>query len=296
MQNNVARRPRFQRVSDFPPLRITTRDEAIISAVCRYRFLTASHIFSLVSGSRQNIVRRLQRLYHAGLLDRPRSQLPLRFAGDLAEFVYSPTRKAKILTAKITGRTVSEKEFKQTTSQFLSHALSVSDALVSIVTACRKNGIRFLSEEDIFDWLPKDEKLNRIQWRIAIKSGAATEKIGVIPDAVFAIEQENSDGIRRPFFFLEADRGTMPIHRKSLRLSSIRRKALAYAQSRRGKILKERFGFPGFQTIFITRSKGRLERIKAECDAAANVRASPLFLYATENELRRDPLAVLRVI
>jgi hypothetical protein len=250
----------------------------------------------LVSGSRQNIARRLQRLYHSGFLDRPRAQLPLRFTGDLSEFVYSPTRKAKILTAKITGITISGKECKQTTSQFLSHALSVSDALVSIETTCRKNGIRFVTEEDIFDWLSKDEKLHRIQWRIAIKSGTAMEKLGVIPDSVFAIEQENADGIRRLFFFLEADRGTMPIHRKNLRLSSIRRKALAYSQTRKGKILKERFGIPGFQVVFITRSKERLERIKAECQASANDRAASLFLYATEDDLRRNPLAILRVV
>jgi len=297
VKQNVARRPRFQRVSDLPPIRLTTRDKAILSTVCRYRYLTASHILSLVSGSRQNIVRRLQRLYHAGFLDRPRAQLPLRFAGNLSEIVYAPTRKTIAHCQGDAGKSDPRETYKQTTSQFLSHALSVSDSLISIESACKKSGIRFVGEEEILDSLPAAEIASRIQWRVGIKSGTATEKVGVIPDALFAIDRAGSaDSSRRLFFFLESDRGTMPIHRKSLQLSSIRRKALAYAQSRRSKILKERFDMPGFQVLFVTHSRNRLEGIREESQASTNDRASSLFLYATDDELRHDPLRVLRMI
>jgi hypothetical protein len=122
------------------------------------------------------------------------------------------------------------------------------------------------------------------------------EKIGVIPDAAFAIERQDNSSKFRRFFFLEADRGTMPLCRKSLRLSSIRRKALAYSQSRRSRVLRDRFGIPGFQTLFVTRSRERLERMKETCKTASG-RNPSIFLYATQDGLKRDDaLAVLGVI
>src|ERR1700761_3631892 len=102
-------------------MRLTERDKAIIAAVSRYRFLTTSLILSLVPGSRQNITRRLQRLYHAGFLDRPSAQLVLRYSCELSEVVYSPA------TTKDAGR-----GRKPTTSLFLAHALTVSEVLIRI--------------------------------------------------------------------------------------------------------------------------------------------------------------------
>jgi len=87
----------------------------------------------------------------------------------------------------------------------------------------------------------------------------------------------------------------MPLQRKSLRLSSIRRKALAYSQSRSSRILKEKYGIPGFQVIFIAHSAERLEHIQEVCNATAKGRASSLFLFATTDGLRdgNSPIAYL---
>jgi hypothetical protein len=287
MKKNVARRPRFKRVSDFLNMRLTDRDRAILAAVSRFRFLTTSHIISLTSGSRQNIIRRLQRLYHTGFLDRPRAQLPLRFAGELAELVYAPTRNGVVQTAVPGGAAVWKKTYRPVTSLFLKHALSVSDALISIEVACRLCGVNFVPEQNIFD-STKNIKAERLQWRITIKSGRFVEKVGIIPDAVFAVERKDESGIQRRWYFLEADRGTMPLYRRSLRLSSIRRKALAYSQSRRSKTLKERFGIPGFQVLFVSRSKGRLERMKNVCSEATQGRDTSLFLFVSIDDLKHD--------
>ncbi len=288
MKKNVARRPRFKRVSDFRNTRLTARDRAILSAVSRFRFLTTSHILSLTSGSRQNIIRRLQRLYHAGFLDRPKAQLPLRFAGELAELVYAPTCKGIAQTMALGETTVWKKTYRPVSSLFLKHALSISDALIFIETACRLRGAHFVPEKDIFDSTQCKAAAKRLQWRITIKSGRFMEKVGIIPDAAFATEKQDESGTKRRWYFLEADRGTMPLYRKSLRLSSIRRKALAYSQSRRSKVLKERSGIPGFQVLFVSRSKGRLERMKDVCREAMQGHATSLFLFATLDDLKHD--------
>ncbi len=297
MQQNVARRPRFKRVGDLPNIRLTTRDFAILSAIMRHRFLTTSHILSLVPGSRQNIIRRLQRLYHAGFIERPKAQLPLRFAGELSELVHSPTRKTVNHMATVEGTTVSGKEYRPVTSLFLSHALLVSEALISIEAGCRTNGTVLITEEEILRSVRNGKPLGRLAWRVSLKSGNTTEKVGLIPDAVFAIEQESSSGRRRRLiFFLEADRGTMPLYRKSLRLSSIRRKALAYTRSRKTRVLKDRFGMPGFQVIFVSRSRERLERIQQMCHETAGTCESSLFLYSTADELKNSISQVNRCI
>ena len=78
----------------------------------------------------------------------------------------------------------------------------------------------------------------------------------------------------------------MPVWRKNLRLSSIYRKALTYAQTRKSGILRDRFGIPGFQVIFITKSRSRLERMKEAASNALEVRTTFLFLFATPEEFR----------
>jgi hypothetical protein len=77
----------------------------------------------------------------------------------------------------------------------------------------------------------------------------------------------------------------MPLKRKNLRLSSIHRKALAYARSRRSRILAERFGIPGFQVLFVTRSRERLRRMKEVCRIATQGNTASLFLFLTDDDL-----------
>lgn len=69
------RLPRFKRATEIPPIRLTGRDREIIRQVHRHRFLRSSHIVALIGGSSQQVSRRLQRLFHHGYLDRPRSQI-----------------------------------------------------------------------------------------------------------------------------------------------------------------------------------------------------------------------------
>lgn len=267
-------------------MRLTDRDKAILLAVSRYRFLTTSHILSLVPGSRQNIVRRLQRLYHAGFLDRPKAQLPLHYAGELSEFVYSPTRKTHSHVAAQIGETDSGKECKAVSTLFLAHSLSISDALIRFEADCRLSGTAFIPERDILAALAA-KGTRHLGWRVTVREGADSETVGVVPDAAFAVERtDQSGGTRRWNFFLEADRGTMPLHRKSLRQSSIHRKVLAYSKSRASGVLKDKFGVPGFQVIFIARSKERLQHIKEVCEAESKGRESSLFLFVTQDELR----------
>ena len=69
------RHHRFRRAQEFPPITLTDRDTEILRAVNRHRFLRSHQIVELIGGSRQQILRRLQALYHHGYLERPLCQL-----------------------------------------------------------------------------------------------------------------------------------------------------------------------------------------------------------------------------
>src|SRR5688572_25716485 len=82
------RLPRFKRSADIPPFRLTERDVDVLRHVQRHRFLRSSHLAALIGGSRQQLLRRLQLLFHHGYLDRPRAQLEYFDRGGSQSIVY----------------------------------------------------------------------------------------------------------------------------------------------------------------------------------------------------------------
>jgi hypothetical protein len=66
---------RFKRSPEIPAFQLTDRDREIISHVHRHRFLRSDHLATLTTGSAQQMLRQLQRLYHHGFLERPRCQI-----------------------------------------------------------------------------------------------------------------------------------------------------------------------------------------------------------------------------
>ena len=119
----------------------------------------------------------------------------------------------------------------------------------------------------------------------------------MIPDGFFALERaEDANAPRLFYYFLEVDRGTMPIMRKSLALSSIHRKALAYSRSFKTGLLKKRFGIPGFKVLFVVHSKERLERMKEVCQKAHG-KESSLFIFTCPDQMREgNPLHELGMV
>src|ERR1051326_6215836 len=134
------RLPRFHRAPDIAPMQLTERDQLIIRYVHRYRFLRSSHIIALTRGSPQQLLRRLQLLFHHGYLDRPRSQLTYYHEGGSNSIVYGLGNKgAKFLADDTverrlrfdwTDRNQSVKRF------YLQHSLLISQVMVSLEKAC----------------------------------------------------------------------------------------------------------------------------------------------------------------
>jgi hypothetical protein len=268
-------------------MQLTERDRQIIREVHRHRFLRSSHILSLVPGSAQQCLRRLKLLYHHRYLERPRSQLDYYHRGGSREMVYGLGEEGAALLNTEPDEASEEIRLGgndgSMTRVFLEHALLVSDATVTIELACREAGIRFLGEDELAAEIQPSRKHELFEWKVTVQGGA---KLTAAPDYVFALESTGADGKKeRRYFFLEADRGTMPVIRKTLFQTSFYRKLLAYEATWSQQIPVKRFGFPRFRVVTVTTGPARVKSLLDACSKLE--RGHGLFLFADRSILEK---------
>lgn len=279
----MPRLPRFTRSQSIPRFALTSRDREIVRAVYLHRFLRSSDIAKLIDGSQQHILRRLQLLFHNGYLTRPRAQLDYYTKGGSREIVYGlGNRGAKLLRdsgVKLRHLRWSEKN-QSVGRMFLQHALLVSRIMVSFEIACRQDiGVKFTRNESL-----PPANARTLQWRVKINSRMV---LGVVPDALFTLERMPLASAREhEYFFLEADRGTMPVVRKNLKQTSMLRKLLAYEATWKNEIHTNRLGLHRFRVLIVTVSADRLDHLVKAASELESGRG--LFLFCSESDMREN--------
>ena len=283
-------------------MQLTARDLSVMSAVARYRFLTSTQIAQLAGGSHQQILRRLQLLYHHGYLDRPRAQI-VQLAHALDEgnrpFVYGLGRMgAQILSgagASEIDRLDWTTKNARATARFLAHTIETAEAMIAFELACQGGDTPLLRDQpELLYYMPAATRVGRDPFRIRVSftlpGYREILKIGVVPDRLFSLLVADD---MRLNFALELDRGTMDI--KSKRLvgkSSFRRKLLGYYNLWKSDRHQERWGFKSFRVLTITPSETRLEHMMAAQREIVGPTGSNLFLFTTPDRLAgRSPLA-----
>lgn len=254
---------------------LTGRDREILLHVHRHKFLRSDHITALCPGSRQQITRRLQRLFHQGFLDRPKCQIDYYQSGS-RRIAYGIGKKGLELLRREQPSLVQgaiSNNHKFIGRLFLEHALLVSEVVVSVELACRqRDDINFL-------WARDSEKFTSNQWSVTIDRKL---KCQVIPDFVFGLEYAGE----RCWYFVEADRGTMPVTRRSLQSSSIRRKFACYTATWDQRV-HQKFGIRRFRVLTVTTKSDRVESMIRVC--RDNVKTGiGLFLFNTLKSLKEQ--------
>jgi hypothetical protein len=269
-------------------MQLTDRDRDIIRLVCRHRILRSSHVVALVGGNMQQILRRLKLLYHHRFLDRPRAQLDYYHDGGSRPIVYGMGSES-IALHKREHSNLPERN-PSVGRMFLQHELFVSDIMVAIELASRQAGVRLLTEEELAPQDARTGKRPPFFWRVNV-SGS---KLSASPDRVFALEWRNAEGENtRAIFFLEADRGTMPIIRKNLSQTSFYRKLVAYEATWLQGVHRRRFGFNRFRVLTVTTSAARVESLIEACSKLKS--GHGLFLFADRSILEK-PDSILSAI
>jgi len=170
---------------------------------------------------------------------------------------------------------------------FLEHALMISDIMVALELACRtRSDVRLLIEHEIP--LPETTRNQRapFQWSV---TGSGKEKLGVIPDLVFALESSATS--RRILCCLEADRGTMPVQRRRFDKSSFSRKFAAYRATWSQRIHTSRFGNERLRVLAVTDSAERADHLRESCAALPSGRG--IFLFSTRDRITSTVTAPL---
>jgi hypothetical protein len=119
-------------------------------------------------------------------------------------------------------------------------------------------------------------------------------KLTAFPDRVFALEYLNAQGEpNRLVFFLEADRGTMPVKRTNFSQTSFYRKLLAYEATWSQMIHGSLFGFNRFRVLTVTTSAERVKSLMAACSELHS--GHGLFLFADISVLK-EPGKILGAV
>ena len=141
--------------------------------------------------------------------------------------------------------------------------------MVCLEIACRhKRKVELIGPEGILNQMPEEsrKKPNPFSWRVKIKRQFNKKPVdltmGVIPDKVFGLYfPDDPPGRNKAYFFLEADRATMPVFRSSPYKTSYFKKMIGYWASYQQGLFKEHLGFKAGRVLTITKSQERIDNM-----------------------------------
>lgn len=273
-------------------MRLTADDLDIIRHVHRHRFLRSTHLIRLLDKrSGKKLLERLAALYHNGYLDRPRAQLDYYGTAGSTPMVYAVGNRGADVLTELDGITRAKVDWtdKNRTARrlFIEHTLLIADLAVALESACRRHhDVDLIEAHRILASAPEPTRNARNPWMIParITHGGATHDVRVIPDKVFGLDF--TEARKRSYFFVEADRATMPVIRNHPRQTSFHQKVLAYyagggAANTHGK----RFGVGNFRVLTVTTSRERIETMVNAVKLATRGAGSNQFLFTDRTSL-----------
>ena len=260
------------------PIKLTDRDEVILRALHSYRFLTTKHLEVLTkTESRWAMNKRLRLLYDHKYIDRPKAQAAIFSHADERPTVYALGNKgAKLLSERFNIAMPlsvywTEKN-RRVRERHIEHTLGIANVIVGIDKMCRASDhVKHLDMQTILNRSPIQTGRAKypFRWKTQIKHDGERHDIAIVPDHIFGIQNDTGTSKRNEkFYFVEVDRGTMPVTRRDITQSSIIRKVLSYADTLDRNLAEKRFGMKGFQVLIVTTSE---KRIQAMQDAIATL-------------------------
>lgn len=329
-----SRKPKFERTELDTPLLITERDLDIFEALLRYRFMSSDHLAFLIKGSENKIRRRLQLLFHGGYVDRPKVQITVYQPTLNEAFVYALGRQGAKALVDYDRRPQVRLDWtnrnKTITRPFLKHALATAEVMIAFqhyadsgflpeehfqqeaqkISSEKSRGVilgksqspikdekngnasHTKGEQGLNSKTDKHKSAGNVSWRVSVNQ-ADKDHQGVAPDYMFGLKGQ--DG-KTSYFFLEADRGTMPVVRTAIRQTSLLEKVRGYLASQKQQIPQSLFGIHSFRVLFVLPSKERLENLLLAIQEETGGVGARLFLLTTYEDIKnQNPYAVVLI-
>jgi DNA-binding Lrp family transcriptional regulator len=277
---------------------MTDGDIEIVRQLARHRFLRSTHIATLVNRSLDRTNDRLERLYHAGYIDRPRAQLDYYWKSGSAPLIYALAERGARLLVERDGAPLTNLEWSRKNREagrpFIEHQIEIANFRVALHRATQDRGdIQLLYPDDILAAAPAAtrEARNPFLLRAKLSHQGWTREIGVVPDLVFGLKF--ADGSRR-CFMVEIDRGTMPITRADINQTSFERKMRVYLAAHAAGQHQRQFGWKTFRVLTLTSDKHRMTSM-LDCAQSLSTTRAPgplLFFFSTSaDEANTDLIA-----
>ena len=273
----------------------TARELALLGHIARHRFLSNADLAVLDGGSAQNVTRIMGSLYDRGLVERPKAQVSTWAAEGVQSLIYGlSNRGARLLHGRRDNEDHSENN-RRAGVFFVHHTAETGSFFARLEVACdRDPDIELLTQQDIIADAPEATRKMRESLRIKTTpaSGQENERLitSVIPDGAFGLAFADDTA---SYFFVELDRGTMPVTRKGNSRTSMKRKFAIYLDAWRGGVFERQFGIPHARILTITTSKERIKTMIEAVKLLTDGKGSGLFLFIDRKSLESaSPLSV----
>jgi Replication-relaxation len=287
----------FQRPETPRPLRLTDRDLRLLANLERLRLASGEQLAALDGGSPQNVSRALLALWENDYVERLLGQMETRvlYKGSFP-LIYGLTRPGAWLLRKH-GYDVRRRVLYETDKQrqagwrFIEHRVDISEFMVKLELACQnRSDLGLIQRAQIIDAADKSQRDRRIRLYANVRIDGEHKLLSVDPDEAFGLHL--TDAQKESFFFLERDRGQMPVHRrKNKEQSYFAKKMQTYYEANRAGEHEREFGLPNFRVLTVTTTKERVADMVVAQKEIVGERGSNLFLFIDDESLRdNNPL------
>jgi hypothetical protein len=267
-----------------PPSRpwLTERDENILRAVLKYRFLLRDQIEALlfqsstsdrpIAHARRVLNRRLAQLVAAGYLSASAVPSSPRHNARNTQYTYTLDNEGLAFLSR--EGIVSEEDLKRykdrvkVTPSYTLHMQAENDFTIALMLGAKERG------DEVVEWQSELE-LKKLREKVSHPDDQSIT-YPIRPDAYYRYLQA---GKKEPVhFFLEIDRRTED-HK------TIAKKVKGYIAYQKSGAFKERYGFTKFRVLFVTMTEENVKSLKRTTEAAGGER---MFWFATTEALRTD--------
>lgn len=254
-------------VAGFPPIRLTQRDNELLTALAEYRLLTTSQIRKLFFRSLHRTRKRLFKLWQHKLVDR--LFRPISLGERPSDVIYALAPLGARMLSRRKGfaeeAMPEARHVKKFSSLFLDHTLAVNDVRIALTLA-----IRHKSDWQFRDWREGKSIAEEVMF-IDPMDGPAQIRLPLMADGSFCIRQ----GDRTQRCLVEVDLGTTTLRK-------IRRKLLGYSFFALKGIDQNRGGKSAFLVLWVASSRGRLRSLLSAAETIPSQRiTSEIFRFTT---------------
>ena len=283
MTANAGKPPRFKRRKPDGPMSITGRDLNIVEAVWRYRCIDSVDIAALVGGSAEVVRRRLRLLFDNGYIDRPLVQVQWQVQKNNPPLVYLLGRSGARLLEDYGRAAGLPADWTARNHKLKPGSILHMNAIAGVMATFERLGKdRFIREETLLD---HDGKRKALSWAVEYTHERERVETRLSPDHAFGVRHEG----RVAYFFLEADRESMPLTRTSEKQSSILEKLEGYVATIEAGIHKRDFNMHAFRVLFaVEKSTTRVQNMIAVVQERIPAKYYRNFLFAVIPELRQE--------